>query len=179
MESYIAYIGFVTKDLRDLNGWEHDLRLQVEDLQKRRAGLELELQRASKKLELVRQIRLLEQDPTKSQSFESAERKEMRSTPTAVREMAQRILSDSTGPLHISEIHRLFKEQGYPIPGSGTPFNILAHLVNDKTFVRVARGTYALAGTVPEEAILVKAQRKTRRKKRQKKSTASVHGEEI
>jgi len=165
----------MSKDPRDLSGWEYDLRLQVEDLQKRRASLDLELQNASKKLELVRQMRLLEQAPTKSQSLEFSGHKQMRSTPTAVREMAQKVLSEATGPLHISEIHRQFKEQGYPIPGSGTPFNILAHLVNDKAFVRVARGTYALAGTVPEEAILVRTQRKSRRKKRRKKPTASIH----
>ncbi len=87
-----------------------------------------------------------------------------------VRELTQKILTEAAGPLHINEIHRQFVSKGYPIPGGGTPFNILVHLLNNKTFVRVARGTYAIAGTVPEEQVLARAPkvRKPRKSKKRK-----------
>jgi hypothetical protein len=86
--------------------------------------------------------------------------------------MARRVIAEAGHPIHITEIHRQFVDKGYPIPGGGTPFNILAHIVNDKTFVRIARGTYALTGTVPEEQVLPRAPRKrgTKKKKRVRRS---------
>ena len=161
-----------------LGDWEAALQLEVENLQKRRDQVDAELQRTSKKLDLVRQMRLLEEGPAKPGATTITAHKDVRATPTAVREMAHKILSDATVPLHISEIHRQFKERGYAIPGGGTPFNILAHLVNDKAFVRVARGTYALAGSVPQELVLPKAPRKTGRRKRQKRLGLRISREE-
>lgn len=155
-----------------LTEWEEALGQEIERLQGERERIDSELQRTTKKLELVKQMRLLEDGSAQSLTPTVKPLKEQRATPTAVREMACKILSESARPLHISEIHEHFIARGYAIPGSGTPFNILAHLVNDKSFVRVARGTYALAGSVPPEQVLPKAERKVKRhKKRRKKST--------
>ena len=155
-------------ELQRLGEWEATLQQEVERWQRERALVEAELQRAMKKLELVRQMKSLESDGTGAVTEEAAIPKAGRATPAGVREMAQRILSESARPLHISEIHKEFLSRGYLIPGNGTPFNILAHLVNDRSFVRVARGTYALTGSVPQEQVLPKAERKTRRRKRKK-----------
>lgn len=152
--------------------WEAGLQREVERWQNERSRVDSELQRATKKLELVRQMRSLEAGPVPEKAPSPSTAKDGRATPTAVREMAHKILSESARPLHISEIHGQFLARGYAIPGSGTPFNILAHLVNDKSFVRVARGTYALAGSVPPEQVLPRAERKARRRKRRKKSVA-------
>src|SRR5664280_2302600 len=135
-------------DLDKLLEWEGVLKSEMEELNQRRQELDVQLQRASRKLELVRQMRSLEESP----QLEGAQSSpaeivsvEKRPTPSSVREMARKIVAEAGHPLHITEIHRQFLDRGYPIPGGGTSFNILAHIVNDKTFVRVARGTYALA----------------------------------
>jgi hypothetical protein len=163
-------------ELNKIAEWEEVLQHEVERLQGERDRVDSELQRALKKLELVRQMRSIDDPPT-PQTLAAV--KEHRATPTAVRETAQRILLDAKRPLHISEIHKQFLDNGYAIPGSGTPFNILAHLVNDKSFVRVARGTYALAGTVPQEQVLPRAERKSRRRRRKKKSGSRKLANEV
>lgn len=174
---YIAYIYTMKDEVARMAEWESALESELERLQRERNRVDAELQRAAKKLELVKQMRLLESSPTDAATRVPPTVKETRATPTTVREMAHRILSESPRPLHISEIHQQFVDRGYPIPGSGTPFNILAHLVNNKSFVRVARGTYALAGSVPQEQILPRAQRKARRRRR-KKSAGKLRTEE-
>jgi hypothetical protein len=165
-------------EMTDLLKWETALQSEIEDLRRRREQLDAEIQKRTKKLELIKQMRLLEEEPGGTCATSSAAI-EVRATPKAVKESAQRILKESQGPLHISSIHRQFQERGYPIPGSGTPFNILAHLVNDKTFVRVARGTYALAGSVPQEQVLPKATRKPRKKHRKKRRDSNLGMGEI
>ncbi len=97
---------------------------------------------------------LLEDGYAQSVTPAVAALKERRATPTSFGRWHTRYFRSATRPLHISEIHEQFVARGYTIPGSGTPFNILAHLVNDKSFVRVARGTYAQAGSVPPEQVL-------------------------
>ncbi len=163
-------------DLDKLLEWERVLKSELEELNQRRQELDIQLQRASRKLELVRQMRSLEESPqlevTQSNPAEIVIA-EKRPTPSSVREMARKIVAEAGCPLHITEIHRQFLNRGYPIPGGGTPFNILAHIVNDKTFVRVARGTYALAGTVPDEQVLPRAPRTRRTRKGKKGSRRS------
>ena len=168
----------MNNETKRLAEWEASLQRDVDRWQGERNRIEAELQRATKKLELVRQMRSLEgdADPRLRQSHGTSKTAEPRRL--AVREMAQRILAETARPLHISEIHKQFLDKGYAIPGSGTPFNILAHLVNDKSFVRVARGTYALAGSVPQDQVLPRAQRKAKRRRRKKKAAASIRGDE-
>jgi HB1, ASXL, restriction endonuclease HTH domain len=168
----------MSDETKRLAEWEAALQREVERWQRERSRVDSELQRATKKLELVRQMRSLEADPLPEKAPAALPVNERRATPTAVREMTQRILSESGRPLHISEIHKQFLNKGYAIPGGGTPFNILAHLVNDKSFVRVARGTYALAGSVPPDQVLPRAERKTKRRKRKRKSAARLRVEE-
>jgi len=162
----------VADEPQRLRDWEKALQGEVERWQAERSRVESELQRATKKLELVREMRSLDASPASTASLVPSAIKDGRATPTSVREMTQRILSESARPLHINEIHQQFVERGYPIPGSGTPFNILAHLVNDNSFVRVARGTYALTGSVPEDQVMPKAPRKPRRRRKRKKTAA-------
>ncbi len=169
--SYIAYVLLMRSETARLTEWETTLGREIQRLQSERERVDSELQRATKKLELVKQMRLLEGGSAPGATPAVIAPKERRATPTAVREMAQKVLSESARPLHISEIHEQFVARGYAIPGSGTPFNILAHLVNDKSFVRVARGTYALAGSVPPEQVLPRAERKTRRRRRKAKKS--------
>lgn len=164
-------------DVAKITEWESVLESEREELARRRGELDAQLQQVSRKLELLREMKSLEESHAEvgTASRVPTVSTESRPTPASVREVARRILADSGRPLHISEIHRQFLNNGYPIPGGGTPFNILAHLVNDKSFVRVARGTYALSGTVPEDQVLQKAPR-TRKTKKSKKTTRRPKG---
>jgi hypothetical protein len=56
-----------------------------------------------------------------------------------------RILAESSSPLHISKIQEAYLREGNTIPGRGTESNLLAYVVRDSRFVRVAKGTYGLA----------------------------------
>jgi hypothetical protein len=158
-------------DLKQIAEWEAALASEREELARRRGQLDAQLQQVSRKLELLRQMKSLEESPGEDGTATrvAAVSAEGRPTPASVREMTKGILTQSGRPLHISEIHRQFLNNGYPIPGGGTPFNILAHIVNDKSFVRVARGTYALSGTVPEDQVLPRAPR-THKARKTKKS---------
>lgn len=164
--------------LEHFDEWVEGLKAELEGLLKQRAELETKIRHLSKKMELVRQMRALEQTPGVEQALIVApsEVSEARATPQSVKETVRSILTESSRPLHISEIHRRFVDAGYPIPGGGTPFNILAHLVNDKGFVRVARGTYALAGSVPEEQIMPKSPRKKRKKSKRTRNRLTHAG---
>jgi hypothetical protein len=75
-----------------------------------------------------------------------------------------RILAEAASPLHISMIRQAYLQDGNTIPGKGTESNLLAYVVRDSRFVRVAKGTYGLTeqGFRPHT-------RKRRRKRRKKK----------
>jgi hypothetical protein len=75
-----------------------------------------------------------------------------------------RILADAASPLHISVIRQTYLREGNTIPGKGTESNLLAYVVRDPRFVRVAKGTYGLGehGLIPQAA-------KRRRKRRKRK----------
>jgi hypothetical protein len=153
-------------ELRELRQWERSLSGEIEALKKRRGDIDTEIQQQSKKLDLVRQMLTLEGHG----SDRPAPTAEARTTPDRVREAAKAVLAGAGRPLHINDIHQAFIDRDYPIPGGGTPFNILVHLVKSSGFVRVARGTYALAGTVPDAQVLPKQQRRPKRKKTKRTS---------
>jgi hypothetical protein len=75
-----------------------------------------------------------------------------------------RILAESATPLHISMIRQAYLREGNRIPGKGNESNLLAYVVRDPRFVRVAKGTYGLAehGFIPPVA---KGRRKRRKRK--------------
>lgn len=61
------------------------------------------------------------------------------------------ILGEFERPMTIQEIHGAFIRQGKPLPGRGTPTNIVAHISTSPLFVRRGRGIYALTEWVEEE----------------------------
>lgn len=152
--------------MEQLRQWEQELITQVEALRQRRSEIESEFQVSTRKLELVRQMLALDvKDPEARQQEGAADNPALRPTPPTVRDCVKRVLQDAGKPLHISEIHREFLSRAYPIPGGGTPFNILAHIVNSREFVRIARGTYALVGNVPPDQVVASTKRKRRRRR--------------
>jgi|SRR5579859_1166522 len=141
------------------------LEKEMNSLQAQRNAIDLQLALVGKKLDLVRQMVRLESGNDEPHATVAL------GTGSDVKSLARQIIEDAGKPLHISEIHRQFLERGYAIPGEGTPFNILAHIVRDKALARVARGTYALAVNTPESARLpiVKA-KKTHRRSRKRRA---------
>jgi hypothetical protein len=71
-------------------------------------------------------------------------------TPSQVTQRVHEILSEAKEPMNIKTIHEEFIRRGYPIPGKGTHFNILVHIVRELKnkkggrFQRDGRGTYSL-----------------------------------
>lgn len=55
------------------------------------------------------------------------------------------ILRDHGSPMRIQDIHAEFLRRQLPLPGSGTPANIAAHLVARDLFTRPRRGVFGLA----------------------------------
>lgn len=153
-----------------LRAWEKQLAADVAALRDRQRSLESELRRSESKLELIRQMISLDQ-PTDDEAAAPQVCDAAKATSITVKGSVRNILEQAGRPLHISEIHREFITRGYPIPGGGTPFNILVHIVKDRGFVRVARGTYALGtGAQNHSGIPETEKRKVRRKRRKRKT---------
>ena len=144
----------------NIKEWERALSADLDSLILRKQGIEAEIRSVSKKLELVRQMVALEGSGVAGDVPETNSKG--KATPASVREAARQILKSAVRPLHINEIHTEFLSRGDAIPGVGTPFNILVHLLSDPTFVRVARGTYALSGTVPDDQVLPRQPRRAK-----------------
>ena len=137
----------------------------MKSLQTQKNAIDQQLALVGKKLDLVRQMLRLESGEDDGKVVPAV------GAGTDVKGLARQIIEEAGKPLHISEIHRQFLERGYAIPGEGTPFNILAHIVRDQTLARVARGTYALAANTPESARLPIAKTtKTHRRSRKRRA---------
>lgn len=69
-----------------------------------------------------------------------------RSVRDRVLDSAEEILREAGHPLSITQIHAEFVRRGHPLPGRGTPTNIVAHLITKPDrFEKRSRGVYALA----------------------------------
>lgn len=161
-------------DPDQLRAWEKQLATDVAALRDRQRGIESELKLNENKLELIRQMISLDQ-PSDSQVAGLQASDLGRATSITVKQSVRNILEEAGRPLHISEIHREFVKRGHPIPGGGTPFNILVHIVKDRGFARVARGTYALrTGDEIPLGIAKPKKQKTRRKRRKRKTRTDI-----
>lgn len=95
---------------------------------------------------------------------------------TDVVENAKAILLDVGRPLHISELHRVFLERGFLIPGQGTDANLISHLRRSPEIVRIKRGFYALADP-SDEPRRPERQVRNRRRRRVRKNESQVLAE--
>lgn len=154
-----------------LRQWEQELSAEVETLRQRSNQIQSELQRSMRKLELVRQMLEVDGQDVQADQQRGPDGTGPRPTSITVRDCVRRILQEAGKPLHISEIHQEFLRRGYPIPGVGTAFNILAHIVKNKDFVRLARGTYALSESVPADKVVVARSAERRRRSRRRRAS--------
>lgn len=156
---------------QEIKKWEQALAAEVQALMSRRKELDSEIEQKNKKLGLLREMLILESGAPLSpkNTRPSQATSDGRPTAATVREAALNILSEAGRPLHITEIHQGFLDRGQAIPGAGTPFNILVHMLKDESVVRVARGTYALRSSLPPHAIPAAAKPRRRKRRRSKK----------
>ena len=54
-------------------------------------------------------------------------------------------LTSSGRPVHISELMRMLRMRGIPVPGLGTQANLISYLRREPQLVRTSRGMYALS----------------------------------
>ena len=54
-------------------------------------------------------------------------------------------LTSSGRPVHISELMRMLRTRGIPVPGLGTQANLISYLRREPQLVRTSRGMYALS----------------------------------
>jgi hypothetical protein len=89
-------------------------------------------------------------------------------TPISVSDMAYEVLAQQVEPepIHYRELAQLITAEGKLIPGQDPAANLVSHLSRDERFMRVARGTYALAEWGLEPAKKTSTRQHTRKKRR-------------
>ena len=64
---------------------------------------------------------------------------------------AEAILRERGMPMRAQDLHAEFIRRGMPLPGRGTPTNIIAHIVASDRFSRRGRGVYGLTEWAKEQ----------------------------
>jgi hypothetical protein len=120
-------------------------RRRAADLDDRIAKLSGERDAARRELELLEELRAVRRGEPRSPSNAEVDdrRRSRRSHPAVVAAIAE--LEKAGRPLHISELMEALRGDDVPIPGSGQPANLIAHLTRNPEVVRPSRGMYALA----------------------------------
>jgi hypothetical protein len=156
-------------DSLDTTGQIEELRVRLElrlsELEEQLRPLQMEAGKIRTQLDLITKLLRVTGDDgsapeSKKQSHNGG--RAVEGQPPAV--VIAEILSTADRALHISEIRDRYLAMGRIIPGKGTEANLIAYIVRDQRFKRVAKGTYALAAEGEIQA--TPRPRRKRRKKR-------------
>lgn len=151
--SCVYTVSYNTMDTRQVKTWKAELDREIKSLSDKIASLTTERQRRVQQLELVSRLLESEAAPKCERSAPQAESSVTDShitTPDEVKDRVLEILLQTGRPMNIKEIHAEFLRRSLPIPGKGTPFNILVHISrevkrgNMSRLYRTGKGTYAL-----------------------------------
>ena len=142
------------------------LQAKLLDLQQKIAPLTSELDKTRQQIQLVGRLLGLENGQTGAAPGPPPPV----SNGASVGDILVEILAAEGEPLHVGDLKVRFLSRGHTIPGKGTDSNLIAYLTRDPRFVRVARGTYALA------ALAVRAPQRKRRKGRRRSSRTRKRG---
>jgi len=135
-----------------LHEWKKSVETEIQAITGQIQSLNSDLQRKNQQLALICKLidsengSLARDDPDVSRSLVARQIV----TPSQVTERVYEILSEAKQPMNIKAIHEEFIRRGYPVPGKGTHFNILVHIVRELKskkggrFQRDGRGTYSL-----------------------------------
>lgn len=122
------------------------LQLRLSELEEQLRPLQMEAGKIRAQLDLITKLlRVSGGDssaPENTKQSHNGGRAVEGQSPAAV---IAEILSTADRALHISEIRDRYLAMGRIIPGKGTEANLIAYIVRDQRFKRVAKGTYALA----------------------------------
>jgi hypothetical protein len=144
-------------DTKQLRAWKSTLEAEISAITDKIDALSAESQKKRQQLELVSKL-LASEAPVHQAVSTSAkpalpkQRPVPTTTPDEVKDRVLEILAEKNRPMNIKEIHTEFVRRGLPIPGQGTPFNILVHMSreirkgNASRFYRTGKGTYAQRG---------------------------------
>ncbi len=133
-----------------------ELTSQAEDLQRRIAQGRVQLTL------MYELLASLTNEPVLSRLDGPGQEKSVRER---VVESVVRILRDRGEPMRIQDVHAEFLRRQFALPGSGTPTNIAAHLVDRTVFTRPSRGVFGLAEWEPIEPAPVTRRRPSNRRK--------------
>lgn len=158
--------------LERLLGWRAELESHIAAVEGQIQPLQVELEKARQQMDLVTRLIRLQQGETSVEPVSAT-----RPAPHAagesegtVADVIAGILEQEGGALHISEIRSRFIDTGRAVPGQGTDSNLIAYITRSSRFVRVAKGTYALASAGQSSGSRpTRARRKRRRRGRSSK----------
>ncbi len=160
--------------VEEIEEWRNRLGRELQELERQATPLLAHIGQLKQQLELLDRLARVTADgalpdPPASPSGMTAPSDKGR-PPT---EIIAEILRKAGEPLHISAIRERYVASGHLIPGKGTESNLLAYMVRDPRFVRVAKGTYSL-GSDSAPPLPAKLKRKRRRRRRRARVTAEV-----
>ena len=140
--------------LDQLHQWAAAIENEIESIRSEIAPLELRLESARERLDLVQRLIRLTEGGQPAQQVQSG------SEPSAaggtkvmpqggkqdLESQLESILAAAGKPMHISEIRQTLVDRAVPLPGRGDEANIIVRLRRaPDRFTRTGRGTYALA----------------------------------
>jgi hypothetical protein len=141
-------------DMKQIKAWKATLEAEIKSLDEKAAALNSHSQKKRQQLDLI--TKLLDSEIQTNSPLRHAEKEAatksagQNPTPNEVKDRVLEILLEANRPMNIKEIHAEFVRRGLPIPGKGTPFNILVHMSREvkkgagSRLYRTGKGTYAL-----------------------------------
>jgi len=145
----------------DLIGIQSRLLKRISELEDEMRPLQEQTVRLKTQLELVE--RALQVGSPTERSVNSHQ-----GAQTAKASVSDRVfdlLKDAGKSLHVSDILSQYVAKGFAVPGQGKESNLLVYIVRDPRFIRVSKGTYALAqGELQPTVATVKVKRRRRKK---------------
>jgi hypothetical protein len=131
-------------DPETIRGWIARAEADAKELAEQAEAIQAQLAEARRRLMLF--YEMLAAATNSPVPVSSEEMGLARSTRNRVWDHAEQILVAHGRPMRIQDIHTQFVRSGYPLPGRGTPTNIVAHLVAaPERFSRPSRGVYGVA----------------------------------
>jgi hypothetical protein len=142
-------------EIAKLNEWKEAVEAEIQIIKNKIQALSASLQAKGQQLELI--CRLIDSQNPRSDrnvseviTFSQKVPVSQGALSSQVKDRVYEILTEVKRPMNIKDIHAQFIRRGYPIPGKGTHFNILVHIVRElkkgrnSRFQRDGRGTYSL-----------------------------------